>query len=375
MQQLTYIKPGLLRWDEVPQPKLEDPASALVRPFAVARCDLDAAFLRKNIFRRFRLGRLLGLVDFNIADWMRPDLLKGPFPMGHECVAEVMETGAEVSGFFPGDRVVIPFQVSCGNCPICADGLTSQCEKYGPFDMYGGVGKHTVRGGMFSDAVLVPHAQHMLIPLPPDLDPVALASASDNLPDAWSRIAPALLDCPGKEVLVVGGSARSIGLYCVAFAAAMGAARVDFLETDPERLQIATSVGGNALNGDLTAVDRQYDLVVNGTNRPRGGGRIDSLPETGRGLHLNEYLFRQIGACAFFSALRQKSDFAYGAGQPGGGLAGYAALYRREQGRCRCGYYASSRLGKRAPGPAGRYHQSSDPTQPHLPLRDVQNYG
>lgn len=268
MKQLTYIKPGVLRWDEVQEPTLSDSTSALVRPFVVARCDLDAVFLRKNVFRRFQIGRMLQLVDPYIAKWIRPDILKGPFPMGHECIAEVMETGADVRGFSRSDKVVIPFQVSCGTCQVCSNGLTSQCETYGRFDMYSGIGKHATRGGMLSEVVLVPNAQHMLIPVPPTLDPLNIASASDNLPDAWSRVAPELLDNPGKDVLVIGGSTRSVALYCVAFAVAMGAARVDYLDRNPGRRKIASSLGGNAISSDLATVDHQYDLVVNGTNRP-----------------------------------------------------------------------------------------------------------
>lgn len=188
--------------------------------------------------------------------------------MGHECIAEVMETGEDVRGFSRGDKVVIPFQVSCGTCPVCSSGLTSQCETYGQFDFYSGIGKHTIRGGMLSEVVLVPNAQHMLIPAPPSLDPLNIASASDNLPDAWSRVAPELLDKPGKDVLVIGGSTRSIALYCVAFAVAMETARVDYLDRNPERRKIASSLGGNVISSDLANVDRQYDLVVNGTNHP-----------------------------------------------------------------------------------------------------------
>ena len=295
MKQLTYIKRGRLRWDEVPDPVLDAPTSALVRPLAVARCDLDAAFLRKNIPGRFRLGRLLGLVDPHIARWMRPDLLKGPFPLGHECVAEVVEKGAEVEGLAVGARVVVPFQVSCGACPLCRGGLTAHCETHGSFDMYGGVGRHTARGGMLSDRVLVPHAGHMLVPLPAGLDPVDLASASDNIPDAWSRTAPDLLGGRGKEVLVVGGSARSIGLYCVAFAAAMGAARVDYLETDAERLRIAAALGGNPVKGGWSRLERQYDLVINGTNRTEAiGEAVSRLRPGGVCTSLNIYFGKSV---------------------------------------------------------------------------------
>ncbi|MDA8016036.1 MAG: alcohol dehydrogenase catalytic domain-containing protein [Thermoanaerobaculia bacterium] len=267
MRQLTYLKPGALRWDEVPEPSLKDSTSALVRPFVVARCDLDAVFLRHNVARTLRLGRLLHQVDPSVADTVGTDYLRGPFPMGHECVAEVLEVGADVHGFSRGDRVVVPFQISCGTCPMCTRSLTSQCETHGSFDMFGGIGRDTARGGMLSDVVLVPQAQRMLIPVPASLDPLDLASASDNLPDAWSRVAPELLGSPGKDVLVLGGSARSISLYCVAFAVAMQASRVDYSDRNSERCAIASNLGATIVEAPVAATSRRYDLVVNGSSR------------------------------------------------------------------------------------------------------------
>jgi alcohol dehydrogenase len=106
-------------------------------------------------------------------------------------------------------------------------------------------------GGLLADRAAVPHADAMLVPLPDGVDPVAVASGSDNLPDAWRTVGPPLADSPGAEVLVVGGDGgpNSIGLYAAGLAVALGAARVVYLDTDPSRLGIAHALGAEPLEG------------------------------------------------------------------------------------------------------------------------------
>ncbi|WP_217343201.1 zinc-binding dehydrogenase [Rhodanobacter sp. C01] len=93
----------------------------------------------------------------------------------------------------------------------------------------------------------MPFADAMLVPVPDDIDPLKLASASDNMPDAWRSVGPALAQRPGAPVLVVGGGARSIGLYAAGMAVALGASRVDYVDYDPERLRIAEALGASAM--------------------------------------------------------------------------------------------------------------------------------
>lgn len=121
MQQLYFIKKGKLEWREVAQPQISHSQHAIVRPFAVAKCDLDDAFLFNNLQLKIRLGNMLGLIDPFYKSTFG-DLLKGPFAFGHECVAEVVEIGEAVSKFNIGDVVSVPFQISCGRCPSCIIG-------------------------------------------------------------------------------------------------------------------------------------------------------------------------------------------------------------------------------------------------------------
>ncbi len=265
MKQLTYIKTNTLNWESVVEPSIELPTDALVRPFIAARCDLDAAFLHTNVFERYTIGRFLGLTDKSIPDFVRKDLFKGPFPFGHECIAEILALGRDIRGFRIGQKVVIPFQISCGECDVCNSGLTSQCEVTSSFNMFSGIGKHIDKGGTFSDVLKIPFAQNMLIPIPEEINLDGLGSASDNLPDAWSRVAPFLLNDPGRKVLVIGGSANSIGLYAAYFAQAMQA-EVDYIDLSEERIKIAYKIGINAIQKDFKIHEGKYDLVVNASN-------------------------------------------------------------------------------------------------------------
>jgi len=87
----------------------------------------------------------------------------------------------------------------------------------------------------------------MLVAVPNHIDPSALASASDNIPDGWRTVAPQLKEKPGAPVLVLGGSAASIGLYAAGIAVALGSSQVDYLDYDTDRLAIARKLGANAI--------------------------------------------------------------------------------------------------------------------------------
>ena len=228
MQRLMLIGTGQVRWEEAAEPELTEPGGAIVTPVAVATCDLDVAVLG---------GRYP---------------LAGPYPFGHEAVAEVVQTGRDVTTVAPGDLVVVPFQISCGHCPPCRRGRTGNCAAHPRMSTYGlGVMGGLDWGGLLADLAYVPHADAMLVPLPPGLDPLAVASASDNIADAWRAVGPQLAAEPGAEVLIVAGGdgARSIGLYAAGMAVALGAARVAYLDQDDSRLAFAAALGAEVIDG------------------------------------------------------------------------------------------------------------------------------
>jgi alcohol dehydrogenase len=95
MKQLTCVKPRTLKWWDVPEPKLESPDEALVRPFVAARCDGDSVFLRHDFEKLLRVGAALHAIDPGFGN-AREDPFHGPFAYGHECVAEVFAIGENV---------------------------------------------------------------------------------------------------------------------------------------------------------------------------------------------------------------------------------------------------------------------------------------
>src|ERR1700753_968667 len=103
MRQLTFEEAGRYAWRDVPEPQITAPEQALVRPLVVACCDLDVAVCH---------GRLP---------------LQPGYAVGHEGLAEVVAGGDDVGGVRVGDRVVVPFQISCGTCRECRRGVTGSC--------------------------------------------------------------------------------------------------------------------------------------------------------------------------------------------------------------------------------------------------------
>jgi alcohol dehydrogenase len=216
MRALTISPGAKFAWRDVPVPPPPGPDGAIVHPIAIATCDLDRALA-------------LGATPFLL-----------PLHFGHECVAEVLSIGEHVVTVVPGDRVVVPFQISCGRCPRCRAGLTANCTSVPPISMYGfGVGGGHW-GGAVSDQLAVPYADGMLVPLPDEIDSAAAASVADNVSDAYRHIGPnlpAILDRDANaSVLILGSLARrsnssaSVSLYAGLAARALGARDVRFID-------------------------------------------------------------------------------------------------------------------------------------------------
>jgi alcohol dehydrogenase len=214
MQQLTYVKKRVLEWRDVPEPTLHSPQEAIVRPFVAARCDTDVVPLYYNAATPMKLGLAIHYLDPLVRDVLGSDPFRGPYPFGHECVAQVVECGGDVKNVRRGDGVIVPWAISCGRCFNCEHDLTSKCTNVGDtlFSAYGFGSAMGPWGDAVSDKLRVPYADAMLVAVPAGVDPVAIASASDNMPDGWRTVAPHLQRYPGAPVLVVGGLARSIGL-------------------------------------------------------------------------------------------------------------------------------------------------------------------
>lgn len=203
MQALIAQSPGRLAWEEVPDPGPPGRAGALVRPVAVTTCDFDHLVVRGATAAQL------------------------PLAIGHECVAEVLEVGGDVARVRPGDRVVVPFQVSCGACAPCHAGRTNSCERMPWLSSFGLGALAGDFGGTMADLLSVPYADAMLVPLPAGVTLADGAACACNITDAHRCVAPGLARHTGAPVLVVGGGFDNIALYSARIAATLGAERVD----------------------------------------------------------------------------------------------------------------------------------------------------
>ncbi len=217
MRALAAAPGARLRWREVAAPSLPGPYGAVVHPIAASTCDMDCPVM-------------LGATPIAL-----------PLHLGHECVAEVLSIGERVTSVRPGDRVIVPFQINCGECRPCRDGNTGSCTSVPPLSMYG-FGLATGHwGGAFSDELAVPYADAMLVPLPAGIDPAAAASVADNVCDAYRHIGPHLPTLlsrdPDAEILILSAiSPRSLftpscPLYTGLIARALGARHVYFADS------------------------------------------------------------------------------------------------------------------------------------------------
>src|SRR3954468_17902540 len=195
-----------VRVDTVPDPEISEPTDAIIRVTSTGICGSD-----------LHLYEVLG-----------PYLDEGDI-LGHEPMGIVEEVGSEVTHIAPGDRVVIPFNISCGNCYMCDQDLQSQCETtqvreqgkgaalLGYTKLYG-----QVPGGQ-SEFLRVPQAQYGPVKVPHGPPDDRFVYLSDVLPTAWQAVEYAAI--PDGGTLAVYGLGP-IGQMCCRVALLRGASRV-----------------------------------------------------------------------------------------------------------------------------------------------------
>jgi threonine dehydrogenase-like Zn-dependent dehydrogenase len=238
MRAVTWHGKRDVRVDSVPDPTIEQPTDAIVRVTSSGICGSD----------------------LHLYEVMGPFMSEGDV-LGHEPMGVVEAVGDAVTAIAPGDRVVIPFNISCGHCFMCEHGLQSQCETtqvreegmgaalFGYTKLYG-----QVPGGQ-AELLRVPQAQYGPIKVPEGPPDDRFVYLSDVLPTAWQAFEYA--DVPaGGSLLVLG--LGPIGEMATRIAQHRGVAQVLAVDLVPERLERARSHGVNALDmnehGDLRAV-------------------------------------------------------------------------------------------------------------------------
>ncbi|MFF3746276.1 alcohol dehydrogenase catalytic domain-containing protein [Streptomyces kronopolitis] len=228
MRALTWQGKRDVRVETVPDPEIVDATDIIVRITSTGICGSD-----------LHLYEVLG-----------PFLDPGDI-LGHEPMGIVEETGAKVTEVAVGDRVVVPFNISCGTCWMCRQGLQSQCETtqvtdrgmgaalFGFSKLYG-----QVPGGQ-AELLRVPFGNTLPVKVahgPPDQRFVYL---SDVLPTAWQSVAYAGIP-PGGSVTVLG--LGPIGDMAARIALHRGAAQVFGVDLVPERLARARARGVHTLD-------------------------------------------------------------------------------------------------------------------------------
>jgi threonine dehydrogenase-like Zn-dependent dehydrogenase len=209
--------------EEVPDPKLENPNDAIVRVTTSGICGSD-----------LHLYEILGMY-----------MHKGDV-IGHEPIGIVEEVGAEITNIKPGDRVVIPFNISCGSCFFCDQRLYSQCETtqvkeqdkgaalFGYSELYG-----SVPGGQ-AEYLRVPQAHFGPIKVPEGPPDDRFVYLSDVLPTAWQAVEYANIP-KGGTITVFG--LGPIGQMSARVALHRGASQVIGIDVVPERLEMARRHG------------------------------------------------------------------------------------------------------------------------------------
>jgi threonine dehydrogenase-like Zn-dependent dehydrogenase len=228
MKAVTWQGKRDVRVETVPDPKIVDPTDAIIKVTSTGICGSD-----------LHLYEVLG-------SFIDPgDVL------GHEPMGIVEEVGAEVTNLKPGDRVVVPFNVSCGHCFMCDQGLQSQCETtqvrdrgkgaalLGYTKLYG-----QVPGGQ-AEYLRVPQAHYGPVKVPDGPPDERFVYLSDVVPTAWQAVKYA--DMPaGGSVAVFG--LGPIGQMCCRIARHLGAEQVIGVDLVPERLALAAKYGAVAVD-------------------------------------------------------------------------------------------------------------------------------
>lgn len=251
MRALTWQGKADVRVTEVPDPGIEQPTDIVVKVTSTAICGSD----------------------LHLYGPLTPFMTPGDV-LGHEFMGIVTEVGSEIAHLRPGDRVVVPFNISCGACFMCGQGLQSQCETtqvreygtgaalFGYTKLYG-----QVPGGQ-AEYVRVPQAHYGPIKLPETGSDDRWLFLSDILPTAWQAVKYTDLQ-PGDTVAVFGlGPVGQLATRC---AWQLGAGRVIGVDLVPERLAMAAAHGVEVVDG--SRVDDVPAAIIEMTSG-RGADRV-----------------------------------------------------------------------------------------------------
>ncbi|MEU2349416.1 alcohol dehydrogenase catalytic domain-containing protein [Modestobacter sp. NPDC049651] len=260
MRAVTWHGRDDVQVDTVPDPTIKDPTDIVVEVTSSGICGSD----------------------LHLIEVMAPFMTVGDI-MGHEPMGVVREVGPEVTAVKPGDRVVVPFNISCGTCWMCSQGLQSQCETtqnrdqgfgaslFGYTKLYG-----QVPGGQ-AQYLRVPFGNTLPIAVPDGPPDDRFVYLSDVLPTSWQAVQYAAVP-PGGTVLVLG--LGPIGDMCTRIAKHLGAGQVLAVDDVPERVARARANGIDVLDSTKKA-----DVVAWAQDRTAGRGADAVIDAVGMEAH------------------------------------------------------------------------------------------
>ena len=272
MRALTWQGREKVSVENVPDPVIQQPNDAIIEVTSTAICGSD-----------LHLYTVLG-----------PFLSPGDV-LGHETMGVVVEAGPEAGDLEVGDRVVVPFNISCGTCWMCSRGLFAQCETtqvtefgkgaslFGYTELYG-----SVPGGQ-AELLRVPQAQFGPIKVPEGVDDERYLFLSDVLPTAWQAFMWA--DVPEDGTLAVFGLGP-IGQMTARIAKLYGA-RVIGVDDVPERLDLARQWDVEVV--DTSAVDDVPQAILDLTGGRGADGTVDAVGMEAHGSPVAEAAIGLVG--------------------------------------------------------------------------------
>jgi threonine dehydrogenase-like Zn-dependent dehydrogenase len=267
MKAVTWQGKRNISIESVADPKIQEPTDAIIKITSTAICGSD----------------------LHLYEVMAPFMEVGDV-MGHEPMGVVQEVGSAVKAVKPGDRVVIPFNIGCGECFMCKQGLTTQCEvtQVHEFDRGAALFGYTklyghIPGGQ-AEFLRVPLANYMAKKVPDGPSDDRFLYLSDVLPTAWQAVKYANIPKRGSVVVIGLGP---IGDMCTRIAKYQGAKQVIGIDLVPERLERAKKNGVETIDWNDFEKDSQKLAAAIRDITPAGRGPDSVIEAVGMEAHGN----------------------------------------------------------------------------------------
>ena len=292
MKALTWHGKGDIRCDSVPDPRIEDDRDVVIKVTACAICGSD----------------------LHLMGGFMPTMESGDI-LGHETMGEVMEVGrTAASKLKVGDRIVVPFTMSCGECRQCKWGNWSCCERTNPkgkmqaeqfgYPLAGLFGFSHITGGFAggqAEYLRVPYADVGPLVIPEGLSDEQVLFLSDIFPTAYQ----AAENCgiTGGETIAIWG-AGPVGVLAIKSCFLLGAERVISIDTVPERLALARAAGAETIDfGDETVQEQLMEMT--------GGKGPDAVIEAvGMESHGADTMAQKVSSAVMAATVSMERPFA-----------------------------------------------------------------